>query len=188
MYHIKNDKRCLRSAEAITTALDYLLNKKSFMDISVSDIQRASGVGRSTFYRLFDTIDDVLEYSIDQGFREVTSEFQKGGWKDFTEYCLRYIMKDGDRIMNIVAAGRSGLIVRSLRRNLQKLAGETGVSPQSDMYYSFAVFAGACTSVITAWDENGRKESVEELAEYLIKFLNYDALTAAQLGARANLK
>ena len=70
MYHIKNDKRCLRSAALIADALERLLDQKIFADISVSDLQRESGVGRSTFYRLFDNIDDVVTYLVDEKFKD----------------------------------------------------------------------------------------------------------------------
>ena len=62
MYHIKNDKRCLKSAERIGDALRSMLDEKPLSDITVTDIQRLSETGRSTFYRLFDNIDDVLLY------------------------------------------------------------------------------------------------------------------------------
>jgi hypothetical protein len=38
------------------------------------------------------------------------------------------------------------------------------------------VFASACISVIRVWDENGRKESIEELADYMQKFLDFSNL------------
>ena len=76
----------------IADALEHLLDHKSFMDISVSDIQRESGVGRSTFYRLFDTIDDVVIYLVDESFRDILADYNDQTWKDFTRTILAGII------------------------------------------------------------------------------------------------
>ena len=60
MYHISKDKRALQSSELIYNGLLECIKKKPFDQISVSDLQKASGVARSTFYRAFDNISDVL--------------------------------------------------------------------------------------------------------------------------------
>lgn len=51
MYHIKEDKRAKASVELICDGLKRCLKEKSFESVTISDIQRVSGVSRSTFYR-----------------------------------------------------------------------------------------------------------------------------------------
>lgn len=63
MYHIKADKRSLASARLISQGLNRLLQAKDFDSITVTDIVNEAGVGRATFYRLFDNTTDVLTYS-----------------------------------------------------------------------------------------------------------------------------
>ena len=63
MYHISKDKRALQSSELIYNGLLECIKKKPFDQISVSDLQKASGVARSTFYRAFDH-SDILELLI----------------------------------------------------------------------------------------------------------------------------
>ena len=60
MYHIPNDARAQRSAERIYESLMTFQNAGTFSDISVTQIAACAGVGRSTFYRLFDNSYDVL--------------------------------------------------------------------------------------------------------------------------------
>ena len=71
MYHISKDKRALQSSELIYNGLLECIKKKPFDQISVSDLQKASGVARSTFYRAFDNISDVLYWKCDTCFYEV---------------------------------------------------------------------------------------------------------------------
>ena len=68
MYHIKNDKRAYASVELICSSLLELLETTPFEQITISDIQRMSTVSRSTFYRNFDRIEDVLMLLCDRNF------------------------------------------------------------------------------------------------------------------------
>lgn len=70
MYHIKEDKRAKASVELICDGLKRCLKEKSFESVTISDIQRVSGVSRSTFYRNFDRIEDVLALMCDRVFVE----------------------------------------------------------------------------------------------------------------------
>lgn len=177
MYHIKNDKRCLRSAALIADALERLLDQKIFADISVSDLQRESGVGRSTFYRLFDNIDDVVTYLVDEKFKDIVAEYNSLSWKDFTAACLEGIIGENEKLINIVTDGRTDLLTRSIRNNLQKIHLHDDPVRIREVSYSFAVFAGSCISMIRSWDENGRIESIDELAEIIERFLDYEQLS-----------
>ena len=65
MYRVKNDKRSINSANEITAALIELAKNKPFEDITITELQQYSKVSRSTFYRIFDNLDDVITYCIE---------------------------------------------------------------------------------------------------------------------------
>ena len=71
MYHISNDKRAIQSSELIYNGLMECIKKKPFDLITISDLQKASGVARTTFYRAFDNLSDVLYWKCDACFYEV---------------------------------------------------------------------------------------------------------------------
>ena len=181
MYHIKNDKRCQRSAGLIAGALLDLLGSKPFLEITVSDIQRRSGVGRSTFYRLFDNIDDVVTYIVDEYFGKLVEDFSSLGWDEFTRECLKSIIERSDGFMNIITGGRTDLLIRSFRRNLEKVHRRQSPVIRQEVMYSFAIFSGACISIIRSWHDNGRRESVDELTEILGKYINLSELYEVQV-------
>ena len=184
MYHIKEDKRCVRSALAIADALEHLMKRKPFLSISVSDLQKESGVGRSTFYRLFDNIDDVISYMIDTQFRELVFDGENASWHEFTRKSLSYIIEKSDVILSIVNAGRTDLITRSFSRTLQNIIENEKTAAAMHAKYSLAVFASACISVLSIWYENGRAESLDELADILERYLNYEELYATGIHLR----
>ena len=75
MYHIKNDKRAQASTELICAGLLACMKEKPFARITITDVQHASTVSRSTFYRNFDCLEDVLALLCDRGFQAVFTAY-----------------------------------------------------------------------------------------------------------------
>lgn len=71
MYHVKDGKRTKESARLIVGGLHECLKMKKFESITVTDVQKQSTVGRATFYRLFDSVSDVLAYEFDEEFSKL---------------------------------------------------------------------------------------------------------------------
>ena len=71
MYHISKDKRSRKSAELIWKGMEQCLQEKSFDKLRISDINQKSYVSRATFYRLFDSLQDVLAYECDQIYSQL---------------------------------------------------------------------------------------------------------------------
>lgn len=71
MYRIGNDKRKTQSANLICKGLDKLMLTLDYNDITVTNIVNTSGVGRATFYRLFDDKSDVVLYKMESVFTEL---------------------------------------------------------------------------------------------------------------------
>ena len=71
MYRIGKDKRKMQSAKLICKGLEELMRTRDYHDISVTHIIAASGIGRATFYRLFDDKSDVVLYQMESVFTEL---------------------------------------------------------------------------------------------------------------------
>lgn len=176
MYHIKNDKRCIKSAARIGEALRELLTEKPLSEITVTDIQKRSGTGRSTFYRLFDNTDDVLLYLVEGEFLDMVNDYREMDWTDFTEHLIRSIMSESRVILNVTSSGKMHVISRALRNDLTQVAEEDSYKFDNLSRYMIAVFIGGCISLVTTWDETRREESVDELARMMRKAFDYKAI------------
>ena len=91
MYHIREDKRSAQSAELIYQYILKLMDQKSYDLISVTDIQRKSGIARTTFYRCFDNISDVFLWKCDEAFHTAFSTYHPPAFHHFYlphEKCL----------------------------------------------------------------------------------------------------
>ena len=63
MFHIKKDKRSQTSAILILEAMDVCLRRHPFEDVSITEVCNQATISRATFYRLFDTLEDVIAYA-----------------------------------------------------------------------------------------------------------------------------
>lgn len=173
MYHIKADKRCLQSAQLIAEGLQQCLKEKEFTKITITDIQRVSGVGRSTFYRLFDDMADVLAFQCDQYFQWVYQEYSKKGFHNMREFARQFFSYWMERIQLLeVIAGinRLDILYDCHLKHFEQLKPHIlvpNLSQKADAYY-IAVMTGIMVSILLCWVKNGKKETLDEI-EHILK-------------------
>lgn len=169
MYHIRDDKRTRRSARAICDGLMACLGRKPLDQVTVSDVQRESGVARTTFYRSFDNVSDVLAWRCDECFREVLGSMDPRAFRNERELARRYFsywMEHGDILELLVRANRYDIIYASHRRvgdELRSRYGDVEGLDERHGDYFMAVRTGFTLSILVTWAEHGRSESVDEL-------------------------
>lgn len=175
MYHVKTDKRSQTSARLISEGLLECMKKKDFTQITITDIQRASGVGRSTFYRLFDNVADVLAYMCDKQFEKIICDFNELPIITTDEFLLLNIkswMESIDLIKALYSSDRLDLLFRASRSSINKVRDifvtEFGVRDdlnfsESELDYGLAGLLCAMMGVLGVWADRGRKETPEEL-------------------------
>lgn len=71
-------KQSEKSKLWMEAALLQLMKKKNFSAITVTDICEKAGVSRLTFYRNFETKEDILRFHFDKVFHEYICRFDKG--------------------------------------------------------------------------------------------------------------
>lgn len=173
MYHISKDKRAVQSSALIYSGLLECIKKKPFDHITVSDLQKASGVARTTFYRAFDNISDVLYWKCDTCFYEVLGNCAPEQFSNELELALhyfRYWMEHSDILQLLIQINRQDIIYACHMKNAELLRRRFGELPGVDGRhgnYFIAVRTGFTISVLTAWLNAGRKESAEELVEII---------------------
>ncbi len=180
MYHIKTDKRSQTSARLICEGLIECMKKKEFAQITITDIQRTSGVGRSTFYRLFDNIADVVSYMCDQQFgMSITNlgVLNKCSTEIIAKEVLSSMMKNEQVITAITKTGRLAILFSSARtsafamRNILTEKYDLDSSnflSDNQVDYFIATFLCTMISCLTVWISHGRTESVDEVYNNMI--------------------
>jgi len=64
MYKICKTDQSVKRQILISKAFLFLMNNSQFSDIKISDVCRQANISRKTFYRYFDSIEDILSFSI----------------------------------------------------------------------------------------------------------------------------
>lgn len=166
MYHIKEDKRAKASVELICDGLKRCLKEKSFESVTISDIQRISGVSRSTFYRNFDRMEDVLALMCDRVFEEAFAS----DYSNISEAVFRTWFRHADMIEAVVGIGRGDMLYASLRRCTSRM--RSGLPEWGDaapLDYLASIIASSMMGIMITWVERGKKENEEELKGVILQ-------------------
>lgn len=172
MYHISKDKRSKQSADLIYQGLLQCLAKKPFDQITVTDVQRASGVARTTIYRCFDNLSDILYWRCDLCFGEALHSVQSEhpNERDLMRGYFSYWMEHSDILKLLVDIDRQDVIYACHLKNAKALEQAHGTLPgldETNARYFMAIRTGVTISILNAWLDGERKETAEELLAIL---------------------
>lgn len=166
MYHIKADIRMYRSADKVLSALTVCLKSKPFSAVTFTDLHKASGVGRSTIYRLFDTTADILAYGCDSFAEKVNDRYkdltrnEEPSKRDVALFVFESLSSEHELLNAIMESRREDLLARSMQKCKHYLVEE---DEDVKVKYHKAVAAAALGAIFRVWLLNGRKETPEEL-------------------------
>ena len=170
MHHVPNDLRAKKSVESITQGLYKTLQDKPFNAVRVNDIYMKTGVSRSTFYRLFDTVYDVLLCQCDKIMDEVLEACSTKNFankREMSLYCAKLWLKRDGLIKVMVENHLSGLIYESIMNHKECLKLFYSMDYQSDPQVDYLVnyiVSLIFTSFTIFYKEKGQK-SIEETIE-----------------------
>jgi AcrR family transcriptional regulator len=168
LYHIKKDARSEKSAEMFYEGLLECLKETPLDKVSVTDVQKASGAGRSTFYRNFDAVIDILKWKCDAQFAEAIDSYVQtlasDRRTDLLLFMLGYWMQRSDVIEALLGAGRVDIVYRSFLDSYDvaesHLPGlEIALPDDVQERYFSAVSAGFFISIMDTWIAGGKRES-----------------------------
>ena len=178
MYHIKSDRRSQTSGEAIVRGLQECLKTTPLKSITVSDIHRVTGISRATFYRLFDTPEDVLRYQLDQMTEKSADIYltQQGlSSAQLLEKTIELGLQNHDFLKALVVNGRHDLLFSYTERNFRKLDQHKRIFPEDmtkdERDYVIAHMSMSMVASLITWARNGQKDTVKDIMRYQKQYL-----------------
>lgn len=179
MYRKIEDKRAKQSQKMVYQALADIIEKKSFEDITITEVVEKAQVARSTFYRNFDNLYDVLKMASDQAFQGLYGyivkyyESQKreaGRVINFVKPFLEYWYEDSEIIELLIKSRSFDLLLQTLAETIEKLLDifdpKEGVITEYKNYY-IAIRTSLSISILIEWIRNEKDIPPEELASIL---------------------
>ena len=157
--------------EAITQALLLLMKHEPYERITVMDIIRKAGVGRSSFYRNFIDKDDVLERYVSRlfsGSRMIPEPYSNEHLRKTIISHYRLYYENREFLMTLQ---KNKILYRFLDQ-LRDITESTITDNQLNVnVYQPAFFSAANLGVLVHWLERGCRETPEEIAEIIITLL-----------------
>lgn len=182
MYHIKNDQRAIRSSRMLYDALAELMRTRPFNTITVTHLVEAAQLGRTTFYRNFDEIEDILRMRCDQVFDELVGYIvayrqdehspKPGGQ---LKPLLRYFYLHSDIIDLLLRANRIDILQDAFRERAKGLQAQAAQQMQvADEYvaYGVEIRINLMIAIVAHWVKTGKRQAPDELADVLKAMLN----------------
>lgn len=168
----------VKSMNKFAAALLSLMQKKKFCDITITDLSIEAGLVRKTFYRNFDTKEDVLCYKLDSLFAEISKrfDFSVAGVSSIYAFCFEYLLKNRDFAAVFSDSATVKIALKKIRGYVDAaysdtLHGAASFDPTLSEYYTTFI-ADGIVSVIHTWVSNGFKQSPAAMAEMTHRFLS----------------
>lgn len=160
-----------RVKDSITKALFDLMHEKSFADISISEIIRKARVARVSFYRNYDSKEDVLLTLIDDILEQYrcTVDNSEGEYYNLqnVERSFEYFKKYGEFALDLYRFGYGSILLEKLNRFHEEIA---GTMPSGSIEkYQLYMYIGALFNTAIMWIKNGTRESVGDIAVMFCK-------------------
>ena len=172
MYHIKDDKRSQISAAELGKGLLRCLQEKPMEQINISDLFRETNISRTTFYRLFDTPEDILLHLCAEHMKRVDAFYSKHRSSSIEELSVGSIevfISDPPLLEALVNNHRMDLLSEMFLQNYRHIHNQLPGIPELDdatQEYVQAFMCSTMTASLTIWIKRGRVETAEQLALY----------------------
>jgi len=147
-----------------------LLQEKNAENISISEIVKLAGLSRMSFYRYYQTKDDIVRQYIDDSFDEFMDELRNkpvGDLQASATLLFSYFRSNKDRIKILIEQGLFHLFFESFSQFLQEsnlvIDSKPNISDEGLQYY-YQYTSGGILNLIKGWVSGGMKESDEKMA------------------------
>lgn len=182
-----------QSRQMLSSALIKLMKIKPYKEISVAELSEKADLSRRTFYRHFNTIDDVLNYRLEKIAKDFSAYFWNtyddsniytivkiffSFWSEHKEF-LFTLQKNNmlylllDRVMPAMRKNIRKMVPELLKENLTHHERTAFENSLEQIEYIFYFMAGGTFNLLVHWIENGASISANDMAEIATEAIRY---------------
>jgi AcrR family transcriptional regulator len=177
------DRRRRKTREAIFSAFTELLSKKSFENITISEVIEQADVGRATFYAHFETKDFLLRELCSELFEHVL-ESAMGNSRAHSHifdceasdtvflHLFKHFQKNDNGILKLISGSSGELFIKYFKADLIKLVKvnislfDDKISKRLPQDYAINHIASTFLEALRYWTETGMTLTAEKINEY----------------------
>ncbi len=159
--------------EDMYKALLKLIKKKPFSAISVSDITSEAKVSRMSFYRNYNTIEDILlehlkevveKYKLEK-IEDSVVESEKAFQKiEYITHCFEFFYAQHEFIDALISAGMGDMFLAKITEHFIKIWLTEENTTRKNLL-KISAYAGSIYNMYREWSKDGFVELPEEVAE-----------------------
>lgn len=163
-----DNKKALRSMQWLDAALMKLLETEQYAKITVKDVCREADLSRQTFYQLFNSKDEVMEYHFSKlfvGFREDCGDFAGVSCQELASHFFHFFYDKRLFVRLLIDNKLTRLLEQAFELYLPQIdlfrrINETEEYPD----YSVAYVAGALTQTLVHWFDRGFEPEISRIS------------------------
>lgn len=164
------NKQSERSIEWITQALFDLMETSPFEKIKIVDIVKKAGIARLTFYRHFESKEEVITSYMDREFEKYFEELSKEPKMDIKKalcWCFEYWGKDAKIANLLVDSNLNSLIILSFSKYFRRILEYSDYS-QEITKFEQNFLEGGLLLVLLEWTKDPKEYSPIDMAEIMV--------------------
>lgn len=164
------NKQSERSIEWITQALFDLMETSPFEKIKIVDIVKKAGIARLTFYRHFESKEEVITSYMDREFEKYFEELSKEPKMDIKKalcWCFEYWGKDAKIANLLVDSNLNSLIILSFSKYFRRILEYSDYS-QEITKFEQNFLEGGLLLVLLEWTKDPKEYSPTDMAEIMV--------------------
>lgn len=163
---MNNEKRNTYVIEHLTDALLELLHKKPISEISISELCDSACVGRASFYRNFESKEDILRIYINKLFCSWINEYEQNTNRPLSEL-IKLLFMHFETHKNFYKLLNDRKLIYLLKDVIIGICGPKPEHSKTEAYAK-AFVAYTLYGWIEVWFQRGMTESAEEIANLFI--------------------
>lgn len=167
---VGEDRRIRKTRAALLKALLEMLDERSFHEISIKDLTDKADIARPTFYRNFNSTQEILLKELDsraESFFDEVQEEIKGctSFKNIMAILFSRWNDNADLFLAMYKAGMDHSIIDSFATYSVKYIRLLNRGDSSKIYMpKLHYFAGGAHNLFKSWLLEGKKQPVENMA------------------------
>lgn len=166
-----------RSKQLLAASLLRLMKTESYREITVSQIAGAAGLARRTFYRCFDSVDDLLGYILqelcDDFAHALVSRLTSSDIREVVRLYFAYWQQHKELLLLLRRNGMLYLLLERVmpqaRREIRGAFGSDspGGHEAEELEYASYFTAGGAWNLLVKWLDDGAEKTPEEMADVM---------------------
>lgn len=162
------------SKDYIIDAFFSLLREHDYYAIDVTKISKKAGVSRATFYRIFQSKEDIIKAYFERSeleFLNIHAPMNPySDPKEFIYLCFEKLGKEKENLLALYSQGLIHYLSEAINAGIEKDFAEHKRGDKATAY----LYAGAVYNLEVYYLANGASDTPENLTQEFLRFLRYE--------------